>query len=203
MKSHIRLSGGRYEFSRNDLPLLISYREGTGGSQFSVSLIADLFANGEKILFLTAYPMAREQFLNQIPEDLKKNTAFIDSGEAILNNKNMKGILLDSGNQELFMNTLSDLPNIDDRIIFVKNIETFSDELILKCLNYKNIILSGNIDKCTVRERLASFDFQTTILFSQPDTKIPFNLPELTKYEGYMWGQGGEGVIKLVEQNAK
>ena len=68
--------------AEHDLSCLITYREKVGGSQFTVSLITDMFLRGSKILFFTAYASARENFLEQI-RGLEAKTAYIESPERL------------------------------------------------------------------------------------------------------------------------
>lgn len=58
MADKILLKNKEFHFSENELPCLVTYREKSGGSHFTVSLVADLF--------FTAYPMAMDNFLAQI-----------------------------------------------------------------------------------------------------------------------------------------
>ena len=52
-------------FAKSDLPLLIHGDDGYGASLFSVSIMADLYAQGANIVFLCGYDMARDQFVLQ------------------------------------------------------------------------------------------------------------------------------------------
>jgi len=85
---------------------------------------------------------------------------------------------------------------IDDRVIFVKNIEVFSGALFDGCLNFKKLIFSGDTDACPAREQIGKKAWKTLIFFSQAKTSFGITLPmTLEKYTGYLWGDGREGSI--------
>jgi hypothetical protein len=61
----ILLNEVTYDVSSSLLPCLISYADKTGGSHFSITLLAQLFDAGEKVILFTAFPMAKDNFLQQ------------------------------------------------------------------------------------------------------------------------------------------
>jgi hypothetical protein len=61
--------------------------------------------------------------------------------------------------------------------------EVFSNEIIDTCLELEKIIFSGNIDNCAKKHEILAKDYASTIYFSQPNTPISLELPELQKYE--------------------
>jgi len=184
-----------FHFSEDDLPCLVSYANGTGGSHFSVVLVADLFLSGSKILFLTAYPMATDNFLNQV-EGSGLNIARIENEGDLVGKENTQAIMIKSGDEELFMKVAELLPDIKERVVFVKNIEGLKGETLKKCLEFDKVILSGDIDKCDLKEEILKRHFKTTILFNQPETDLTLKVPELEKYSGYMWGDEIEGIVR-------
>lgn len=181
--------------AQSDLPCLISYPEKTGGSQFSVTLIADLFLRGEKVLFLTAYPMATDNFLSQIAET-NRGVKRIDSENDIAEHLDADAIMIKSGDEDLFMKIVPLLPDLKQRIIFVKNIEKFSDETVKTVLAFEKIVLSGHLDECRLKEFIANYNYQTTIIFDQPTTG-KFKVPKLEKYTGYLQSKSKKGVVRL------
>ena len=72
MADTISLNNEVYHIGEDGLPCLIHYAPKTGGSYFSVAMVADLFLRGSKILFLTAYPMAKDNFLLMAPCILRR-----------------------------------------------------------------------------------------------------------------------------------
>ncbi len=198
MADTILLNNEVYHIGEDGLPCLIHYAPKAGGSHFSVTMVADLFLRGSKILFLTAYPMAKDNFLQQIKGDESK-TAFI-TDESQLNSET-QAIILESGNEKLFLQAIEKLDDLDERVILVKNMEVFSDAVFDSCLKLQKIILSGDIDKCSAKKQISDKQYKTIVLFSKPETPLKVEPPELEKYTGYLWGDGKEGLVSVRMEN--
>lgn len=192
----ILLNNKPRHFQENDLPCLIHYKHGEGGSLLSVSIIADLFASGSKILFLTAYPMAKDEFIKQIG-DSSKIQIITDEKQV---DEDAQAIIVESGNENLYLKVIEKLNEIDQRIIFLKNFEIFSPKTIESAINKQKVIYSGNVDKCSSREKIISKNFNTTIFFSktsintETDKIIP---PKLDKYSGFIESFKENGIIRI------
>ncbi len=182
--------------AEHDLSCLITYREKVGGSQFTVSLITDMFLRGSKILFFTAYASARENFLEQI-RGLEAKTAYIESPERLESEKNTQMLMLKSGDERLFITAMHTLSDIHERVVLIKNIEVFSQEVFDASLSLKKIILSGNIDDCVARQQICDKKYGTNIIFSQPEMAFAVSAPPLERYTGYLVGQGINGPVSL------
>lgn len=196
MVDKILLNTESYSFTETDLPCLITYGEKMGGSHLSITLVAQLFSQGSKILFLTAYPMARENFLEQIGEDQSRIT-FVNSVSDLQESLTAPVILLESGNESLFLEAVKRISNIREYVILVKNIEKFNSDVFDAILDFKKIILSGNIDECVAKEAIAKKKFETIIAFNQPDTSIPLVVPQLEKWTAYLSSSSKNGVVNL------
>lgn len=192
----ILLNGEGYIIKESDLPYLVTYKEGAGGSHFTVTLLADLFNSGSKILFFTAFPMAKDNFLAQIGVNNSK-IAFVNSVGDLINNKDAQAIILDSGNEDLFIEVLKNIEDISGRVILVKNIEAFGQKVFDACLEMDNIVLSGNIDKCIAKDQIIKKEYKNIVVFSKPEISIPFEIPELEKWTGYLSGENNKGIIKV------
>lgn len=191
----ILLNQKEYHFAENDLPCLVHYAQGAGGSHFTVTMVADLFMNGSKILFLTAYPMARENLMQQIVGH-EDSVVYATNKEALDHNK--QAILIESGNQELFMEALHCLTDIQERVILIKNFEIFESATIQKALEYTKIIFSGDIDASAAKTVLLQKEYETIIQFSLSDTALVPKCPELPKYTGYLWQKDAVGLLTMV-----
>ena len=191
---NILLNNKRFHFSKDDLPCLIHYIQGTGGSHFSVTMMADLFLNGGKILFLTAYPMAKDNFMNQVIGH-EKNVIFVKQKDQLKTNK--QTIVIESGNQNLFLEALNYLDDIDERIIFIKNFEEFDKNILLKSTDKQKLIISGNLDTSSIKKELLNKQFKTIIQFSQSKFLKPI-CPDLEKYTGCFWQKDKNGLIKTI-----
>lgn len=197
MLNKIVLNKEPFVFKEENLPCLVHYGEGMGGSHLSIVFVAQLFLSGSKILFLTAYPMAKEKFLEQIGDD-HSNVAFINSIEDLEKFKETQALIIESGNENLFIEIAKDLPDLDERVVLIKNIEKFYDPVFDLCLNLDKVILSGHLDECIARERISQKKYNTIIAFNQPVTEIPIQVPELEKWAGYLESSKTKGIISVI-----
>ncbi len=196
MVQTILLNKQVYHLTEDNLPCLITYQEKSGGSHFSVTLIANLFLAGSKVLFLTAYPMAKDNFLQQV-KDMESKIAYVKSESEIKQNKDAQAIILESRNSDLFVKAVKCLNDINERVVFIKNMEVFSNSVINPALNFKKLILSGDIDKCTSKKQISKKKFRTTVIFSKPKILLPIAPPKLEKYTGYLWTDNKESFVSV------
>lgn len=193
MTNKLLLNNKKYSLKKSCLPCFITYKEKTGGSQISISIIADLFLNGSKILFITAYPAGKDNFIEQIGIH-KSDVSYVNDIKE-LDSKN-PAIIIESGNEFLFLEALEKLDDIEDRIIFVKNIETFSDSLLQKCLQFKKIIISGDINNNLLKDK----NIKSIITFNE-SLELDFKIPKLPKYKGYFHSEGDVGFINTLNNH--
>jgi len=173
-----------------------------GGSHLSIVLIADLFLRGSKIIFLTAYPMARDNFLNQVGID-NPNIISIDSPEELGEAIKAQAIIIESGNATLFLNAIKNLPDLNERIIFIKNIEIFNEEIYDACIESKKLIISGDIDECDYKDKIPNQQFKTIIAFNQPKTPIKIKIPTLEKWDSFLSSENQNGILTLENKDHK
>jgi len=169
-------------FTKEDFPILISGACKTGSSLFSISLVTSLFENGNRVLFLTAYPAAKEDLRRQLGDRINDNAIIVDSGE-----------------EDIFIEKLDQMNDLGDVIVLLKNMENYSTKLFDKLKNHKLVIFSGDIDECVFGEELAKMDFKTRIFFSYPQKLEIGNKIDLPKYNGHIIGDNTSGVIKFEE----
>ena len=198
MADTILLNNEIYHIDENSLPCLIHYVPKTGGSYFSVALVANLFLRGSKILFLTAYPIAKENFLQQIKGEQSKSAFITDESEL---NTDVQVINLDSGNEQLVLKAVEKLGDLNERVVFVKNMEVFGDAVFESCLKLQKIILSGDVDKCSAKKQISDKQFKTIVLFSNSEIPLKIEIPELEKFTGYLWSDGKEGLVSVRMEN--
>ncbi len=196
MTDKILLNKQPFEISEDDLPCLITYGGHMGGSQLSIGLVVSLFLQGSKILFLTAYPMAKENFLNQINFDQSK-ICFIDNISDLGKAAKNQVIILESGNEPLFLEAIKFLPDLSERVVLVKNIEVFSEKFLNECFGLEKIILSGDIDICVAKDKILKKKLKTIIAFNQPKTSISLMVPILDKWTGYLKNENKSGIIEI------
>lgn len=196
MNNKIILNEVEYLVTENDLPCLVTYREKAGGSHLTITIVADLFSTGSKILFLTAFPMAKDNFLKQVGGD-NTNIAMVNSVSELEASGDKQVILLESGNESLFLEAVKLLPDLSERVVLVKNIEAFSADIFHACLGFNNIILSGNLDACVAKEEIIKKSFRSIIVFNKTDIPLSIEVPELEKWSGYFLGENAQGIIKI------
>ena len=174
----ILVDNKKIEFTDNDFPVLISGTEKKGVSFFSVCLMANLLNNGKKILFFSAYPSAKEELRKQIKTE--------DGA-----------IIIDSGEEQDFINTIKNTSDLNERIVLIKNFDIYSRKLFEIVKELKLVIFAGNIDNCQFFNEIVNKDFNAKIFFSQPEKYPQEGLDDLPKYHGRIFSQDKNGIIKL------
>ena len=173
----ILLNKKPFKVSEINFPILIHGEDGSGASFFTITLTANLLHSGSKVIFLCGYTMAHEEILRQIPNITEED------------------ILLYTKDQlDKFDEALSLIENVNERVIVVKNIELFTEELFDHVSSYQKIIISGDIDKCSYKEKIMTKYYSEIILFSDLNKII---LPTLEKHQGYLKSKSEEGFITL------
>ena len=198
MADTILLNNEVYHIGEDGLPCLIHYAPKAGGSHFSVTMIADLFLRGSKILSFTAYSSAKDNFLKQIKGEESKTTFITDESQL---NSDAQAIIVESGNEKLFLSALAKLDDINERVVLVKNMEVFSDAVFDSCLELQKIILSGNLDECSMKKQISEKQYKTIVLFSKSEIPLKVEPPELEKYKGYLWCDDKEGLVSVRMEN--
>lgn len=195
MTNQILLNNEVYYPEENELPYLITYGKKAGGSHFSVTLISDLFLHGSKILFLTAYPMAKDNFLEQIKGSESK-VSYVTHVSQL--NTNAQAIILESGNEKLYLEAFQGLKDLQDRVVLIKNMEVFSNLVINLSLKLQKVVLSGDIDSCSTKKLILKKRFKTFVVFTKPDVALFTKIPNLEKYSGYLFSDAKNGIVKII-----
>src|SRR5680860_723742 len=105
---NVLVNNKKINFDSNDFPMLISGAEKTGSSFFSICLLAELLKNGYKVLFLSAYPMAKEEFSKQ------------------MGNKIENAIIIESGEESDLIKAIKNISDLEKRLVLIKNIDVYS-----------------------------------------------------------------------------
>lgn len=169
-------------FNKDDFPVLISGCPGAGSSFFSIGVMINLSKQGEKIVLFSAYLEAKELFREQLGNSPNENTLIIESGD-----------------DNLFLEQLDKIPDLSERIILYKNIDNYDSKLFNKLKDKKLIIFSGDIDKCEFGEELMNKEFKTKIFFSYPEKSKIANKIELPKYHGYIVNDKYNGLVSIIK----
>jgi hypothetical protein len=175
--NHILLNQNKFEINEASLPMIIHGEEGSGASLLTITVAANLFAQGFKLLFLTGYHMAQEEFMKQV---------------ASFDRANDDVVFCFKDDVEQFANYIHTLPDINERIIVVKNADLFDEKVFDLILTKRNVVISGDINRCVSKENILIKNFETKITFSE------FNgmqIPELKKYQSFLVGSGTSGFV--------
>lgn len=177
-----------FHFSEADLPLLIHGAHKTGASFFTVTVAVQMFLAGKKLLFFTAYPMAREEFMTQISGSGKeKDVFYLEREEDIEKASDFCTVIVKSGDSELCLKAFRTLPDIKDRVVLVKNIESILTKALFSAVKGHNkLILSGDLDGVGFAGEITPLGFKTKIFFSKPVVDVGVKVPDLEKYVGFM-----------------
>lgn len=195
MIKKILFNNTELQFDRGNLPCLIHGEAHVGSSLFTVSLIAKLYSQGEKILFLSGYPMARQEFVDQI--ERKEDIILAEQDMSIEKLADSKVIFVARENINMFIKLASSLPDVKERVVLIKNIDLFNREDFFPIKDFENIVLSGDLDKCSYKDLILEKKFKSIFLFSKT-TSINFDLPNLNKFEGFFLDSGNvSGIVKL------
>ena len=196
MNNTILLNNEEYKVNESDLPYLVIYREKSGGSHFTITLVKDLFLSGSKILFFTAFYMAKDNFLEQIGPD-HSNISFIETVADLEINKDKQVLILNSGDENLLKDVLKTIKDLDERVVLLKNIEAFNANTLEICLDLEKVILSGDLDTCVLKDKIIEKKFNSIVVFTKPEIPLPFDVPILEKWQGYLSSKDKNGIIKI------
>lgn len=191
------LDGVSLHFAKSDLPMLIHGKDVYGASLFSVSVMADLYAQGTNIVFLCGYHMARYEFdlQTQSRQDSVVASEGFNPGEI----EGKRVIFIPSDQPELLVQVLGSLSKPDERVIFFKNFDLFDESVFSTVENLSNVVMMGDIDKCTYKSKLVSKSWETQIFFSVPQTEMQMKIPHPEKYKGYMKSNSKNGIVSLIQ----
>jgi hypothetical protein len=98
MLNKITLDNKDFQFDESFLPCLVTGACKSGASYFSVSLVGNLIEQGSKVIFFTAFLMAKEELFKQIGAN---KTFEVTNEEEINDIPQDKSIIIQSGNKNL------------------------------------------------------------------------------------------------------
>jgi len=174
----ILLNGGEIgELGYQDFPILIHGEDKSGASLYTVCLAAKWFSQGNKVIFLCGYPMAQQAFEEQVGEEHADATFYTKEK---VEEQDFKKAVLGEINA--------------DTLLVIKNVELFGPEEVGWISNFKNIIISGDINKSQAKNEILKRDFTTRVCFSKFEG---IDIPNLAKYEGFMISAGRKGITKI------
>ncbi len=180
--------------SKTDLPMLIHGADGTGASLFSISAVANLYAQGHKLLFTSGFHMARDEFREQT--GITDEAILVEEASDIERAHTKRIVFVPRERADLFDKLAATLPDIAERIVFLKNFDLFDESHFAAVEKMENLVLAGDLDKCTYKDRVLGKSWQARIYFS-PVENDDTPLPELPKYHGWLASAAHNGVVSL------
>ncbi len=174
--------------SQTDLPCLIHGTTGTGASLFTMTLVAQLFRQGRKILALCGYPLTLTEFIQQT--QTTDYLSVTESTDRALFPRT-GALFLTKENTEVFLELLATLPDIKERILLIKNIDLFSESIFDQVRHFPNLIVSGNVETCMYREKIITTPYEIKCIFSP---LAGFSLIKGGEYEGSVFGHLTGGI---------
>ena len=194
----ILLNNEQVKIQKDDLPMLISGKRGSGSSKFSIRVILDFVLSGNKVLFFTAFPPAKRDFKSLLDQNNITDVEFVEDFDQITEEQ---VIVLNSAEGSDFIQTLKFLTDLEERVVLLKNMDAYDQNVYDVVCNLKNVVVSGDIDKTVFDESLTKKEFSTKIFFNQ-SAKYPiddFNQPG--KYQAVVIGKRLNRVIKLGQKS--
>lgn len=193
MKNKITLDNKPFKFTESFLPCLITWADKSWASFFSICLVSNLIQDWNKVIFFTAFPMAKEELLSQI---WKEKTYEINKESDIKTIPNDKSIIIQSWNQKVFQQTVQNIKNLSEYIVFIKNIEEYYESILDWIPENQKIVLSWNLDNCKFKDKILNRKRESKIIFTVPkDSNI--QIPKLEKHESYFINKKTSGIIRL------
>ncbi len=196
MEKMILLNGKSLSFNMSFLPCLITGAAKSGASFFSIIAIAQLIQKGAKVVFFSAYPMARDALLQQIWPSFCYE---VNDHEDVLTIPSHKSILIQSGNISLWNSVMTKIQDHDDYVFFVKNFEKYETSLFDTLSHCRYYLLSGSLDDCSFQKNLIQQQRSSIICFTPPLSDLGFAIPALEPYHAYLFSELGRGFLTLTE----
>ena len=161
---------------------------------FSVTMVANLINQWSKVIFFTAFPMAKQELLAQIWTDKTFDITQKTDSENIPQDKS---IIIQSWNKQLREQTIKNIKNLENYIIFVKNIEQYDNSILDIIWINNKIILSWALDNCSFKNNIAKQKWESKIIFTVPEILLDIQVPILEKYESYLINPQIKWILKI------
>ncbi len=191
------VDGKEKSFDTNNLPLLIHGENGLGVSHFSLCVIAEYMSSGSKIVFLTQFPDAAESLKKLGPKNA--DIYYVESTNQFAEATNHQVAVIKSGDTKLCEDYMKECTDIDQRIIFLKNIETTLTDGLWSFVESSNkIVLSGDIKKSRFYQQILHKVFSTKIMFSEIEEVNSTNFPILSQYTAQIVSEDNKGIVRVV-----
>ncbi len=89
------------------------------------------------------------------------------------------------------------IANVEGWVVFLKNIELLDATIFESILGRKNLILAGDVDRCTFDLTAYVANSSTKIVFTNSDINPELSIPNLPKYSGLLIGSAKTGQVTV------
>lgn len=169
----ILLNGKELSLTESILPMLVHGEDKSGSSLYTISLAANFYSQGSKLLFLCGYTQAPEEFTKQVGS-FDNSVSFFVKERA-----------------EDFKKKLS---KTNDEIVIIKNIELLTEDIFNLVTGVQKLIISGDISRCSFKKKILEEPFATKVYFSGLESS---DIPKLEKYSGFLNSKNLQGITRL------
>jgi len=184
-----------YSFTYEDLPSLVHGEKGSGASLFTLTLLSELYRQGEPLILLSEGEAAKTEFLDQA-NDSPDIISLTDQAQ-IQTAQEHQVIHVTKEHELLLPHLLENLPDKMERVVLIKNMETFSSDTIALFYRHPLVMFSGDLNKSLDKESLLQLKFNAKFFFSPLHNDLRLSLPPLEKYHGYFLGRISQGTVSL------
>ncbi len=181
MNKQIYLNDEPADFTLSDLPMLIHGADGNGASLFSITMAANYFRQGIKILFMSGFHMARDEFREQTKVE---DSILLEDAASLAGSLERSVVFVPKESPELFLEMMNHTAEPKGWVFFLKNIELLDAAILERTLTMKNVILSGDVDRCTTDLRSFVDAASTKIVFTSSVKILRLSTSKLPKYTG-------------------
>lgn len=191
------LNNEPFAVTTDDLPTLIHGEEHSGASLFTMTLLSQLYRQGHPLIFLTGKAEAKEEFIAQT--NCGDELTEIDASNNYEAAETKQIIYIAKEYAAQLPQLLAALPDKNERIILIKNIELFDEATLAVLFEHPLVMYSGDLNTCTSKELLLQLKYGSKIFFSPLNNDFRLTLPPLERYHGYFLGRISQGTITLVQ----
>lgn len=195
MSWNIILDNSPYSLTADDLPALIHGEKHVGASLFALTTLAELYRQGHPVLFIASDIATKNEFITQT--SCGDNLLTIEKETDLIGAETFQALFLSHKDILLLPSILSTLPDIQERVILLHNIEELPEVTISLLTEHPLSIFSGNLNMCSSKELLLQLKYNAKIFFSPLTNDFRLTLPQLEKYQGYFLGRISQGKIQL------
>ncbi len=189
------LDNSPYTLTADDLPALIHGEKHVGASLFTITALAELYRQGHPVLLIASHTDVKNEFITLT--SCEDNLLTLEKESDLIGAETFQSLFLSHKDILLLPSILSTLPDIQERVILLHNIDELPEVTISLLTEHQLTIFSGDLNMCSSKELLLQLKYHAKIFFSPLTNDFRLTLPQLDKYQGYFLGRISQGKIQL------